>query len=77
MKVVQVLGPGCARCELLEGNIRTAAKAIGLECEVLKITDIEAIVRMGVMMTPGVAIDGKVVVSGRVPSVEELKKILA
>lgn len=76
MKLIQVLGPGCARCKLLEENTRSAAKAIGLECEILKVTDIEAIMRMGVMMTPGLAIDGQVVMSGKVPTIEELKKLL-
>lgn len=77
MKLIQVLGPGCARCKLLEQNARAAAKAIGLECEILKVTDITAIMNMGVMATPGLAIDGRIVVSGKVPSVDELKKILA
>jgi len=76
MKLIQVLGPGCERCKLLEENTRRAAKAIGLNCEILKVTDISAIMNMGVMMTPGLVIDGKVVLSGKVPSVDELKKIL-
>ena len=76
MKLIQVLGPGCARCKLLEENTRKAAKAISLECEILKVTDMNAIMHMGVMMTPGLAIDGQVVMSGKVPTVEELKKLL-
>jgi len=76
MKLIQILGTGCPKCKKLEENTRLAAKAIGLECEVLKVTDINAIMHMGVMMTPGLAIDGKVVMSGKVPSVDELKQIL-
>ncbi len=76
MKLVQVLGPGCTRCKLVEENTRKAAKDIGLECEILKVTDITAIMHMGVMATPGIAIDGVVVSSGKVPSVEEIKKLL-
>ena len=77
MKLIQILGTGCPKCKKLEEHTREAAKAIGLECEILKVTDIEAIMRMGVLMTPGLAIDGQVVLSGKVPSVDELKKILA
>lgn len=76
MKLIQILGTGCPKCKKLEEHAREAAKAIGLECEVLKVTDIQAIMNMGVMMTPGLAIDGQVKFSGRVPSVDELKKIL-
>jgi small redox-active disulfide protein 2 len=77
MKLIQVLGPGCPKCKMLEENTRLAAKQMGLECEVLKVTDINAIMRMGVMMTPALAVDGVVVVSGKVPSVEDLKKLIA
>ncbi len=77
MKLIQILGTGCPKCKKLEEQTREAAQSLGLECEILKVTDIDAIMRMGVMMTPGLAIDGKVVLSGKVPSVDELKKILA
>ncbi len=77
MILVQVLGPGCARCKLVEENTRKAAKDVGLECEILKVTDINTIMHMGVMATPGIAIDGVVVSSGKVPSVEEIKKLLS
>jgi small redox-active disulfide protein 2 len=76
MKMIQVLGAGCPKCKKLEENTRLAAKAIGLECEILKVTDIQAIMHMGVMWTPGLAVDGVVVSSGKVPSVDELKKML-
>jgi len=77
MKLIQVLGPGCSKCKQLEEHTRLAAKAMDLECEILKVTDIQVFMQMGVMMTPALAIDGKVVLSGKVPSVDELKKILA
>ena len=76
MKLIQILGTGCPKCKKLEENTRLAAKSIDLECEILKVTDINAIMHMGVMMTPGLAIDGRVVLSGKVPSVDELKQIL-
>jgi len=48
-----------------------------LECEILKVTDINAIMQMGVMMTPALVVDGKVMVTGKAPSVDELKKLIA
>ena len=77
MKLIQVLGTGCPKCKKLEENAKLAAEQLALECEVLKVTDINVIMQMGVMMTPALVVDGKVKVTGKVPSVEELKIILA
>ncbi len=77
MKLIQVLGTGCAKCRKLEEMTRQAAREIKLDCEIMKVTDINAIVNMGVLMTPGLAVDGVVVASGRVPSLEEIKKLIA
>lgn len=76
MKLIQVLGTGCPKCKKLEEMTRQAASEIDLECEVLKVTDINAIVNFGVMMTPALAVDGVVKVSGRVPSLEEIKSLI-
>lgn len=76
MKLIQVLGTGCPKCKKLEELTRQAAQELGLECEVLKVTDINAIMTFGVMMTPALAVDGVVKVSGRVPSVEEIKSMV-
>lgn len=76
MKLIQVLGTGCPKCKKLEELTRKAAQELGLECEVLKVTDINAIMTFGVMMTPALAVDGVVKVSGRVPSVEEIKSMV-
>ena len=76
MKKIQVLGTGCPKCKKLAENAEAAAKELRLEYELIKVTDIGAIVGFGVMATPALAVDGKVVVSGRVPSVEEMKGIL-
>ncbi len=76
MKLIQVLGTGCPKCKKLEELTRQAAQELGLECEVLKVTDINAILTFGVMMTPALAVDGIVKVSGRVPSVEEIKTLV-
>lgn len=73
---VQVLGAGCLKCKMLAVNVDAAAKELGLDYEVVKVTDINRILEFGVMMTPALAVDGKVKVVGKVPSVEEIKKIL-
>ena len=67
---------GCAKCAKLYAAAEAAAKELGLEYEMEKIDDIGRITEMGVMMTPGLAVDGKVLLSGKVPSAEELKKLL-
>ena len=74
---IQVLGTGCPKCKKLAANAEEAAKGLGLAVEIEKVTDIDMIIDFGVMSTPGLAIDGKVVVVGKVPSVEEIRKLLA
>jgi small redox-active disulfide protein 2 len=77
MKRIQILGTGCPKCKKLGENAEAAARELGLECEVEKITDIEAIMAFNVMMTPALAVNGEVKVVGKVPSVEEIKELLA
>jgi len=77
MKLVQILGTGCAKCEKLKHNAEEAVKQSGVEATVEKITDIGTITGFGVMMTPALAVDGEVKVVGKVPSVEEIKHLLA
>jgi small redox-active disulfide protein 2 len=76
MKKLQVLGTGCPKCERLAQNAETAAKELGIDYEMEKVTQINDIMRFGVMVTPALAIDGQVKVVGKVPGVEELKAIL-
>jgi small redox-active disulfide protein 2 len=76
MKKIQILGTGCAKCAKLTENAEKAAKELGVEVEVEKVTDIKKIMEFGVMMTPGIAIDGAVKAVGKVLSVEEIKKLL-
>ena len=76
MKTVEVLGPGCANCKKLAENASAAVRELGLECQVEKITDMNVIMGYRVMMTPALAIDGVVKSSGRVLTVEQIKKIL-
>jgi len=77
MKKIEILGPGCAKCKKLFENTETAIREIGIECQVEKVTDIVKITDAGVLMTPAIVIDGKVISSGKTLSVDQLKKILA
>ncbi|MGB9643293.1 MAG: thioredoxin family protein [Candidatus Ratteibacteria bacterium] len=76
MKKIQILGTGCPKCKKLAENAEMAAKELGIEYEIEKITNINDIMNFGVMMTPALAIDGEVKTSGRIPSVDEIKHIL-
>ena len=76
MKKLTVLGPGCARCKKLAELTENAAKALGIDYELEKITDITKIAEHGVMSTPVLIVDGEIKVAGNIPSEEQLKKIL-
>ncbi len=76
MRQIQVLGPGCAKCEKLKHNAEEAVTQSGVEATVEKITDINAIVGFGVMTTPALVIDGEVKVVGKVPTAEEITRML-
>ncbi len=77
MKRVQILGTGCAKCQTLAKQTEAAAKAAGVEYQIEKVTDIQEIMKFGVMMTPALVVDGDVKVVGKVPSVDEITKMLA
>jgi small redox-active disulfide protein 2 len=72
MKKIEVLGPGCANCVRLEKVAREAVEMAGVEAEVVKVTDYGAIAAYGIMSTPGLVIDGKVVSYGRIPSAGDI-----
>ena len=74
---IEVLGPGCKNCESLEKATKEALGQLGVDATLDKITDYGEIVVYGVMSTPALAIDGEVVLSGRVPSVGEVRELLA
>jgi small redox-active disulfide protein 2 len=76
MKKLQILGSGCTKCHELAARTEAAAAELGLECGVEKVSDLKQIMGFGVMRTPALVVDGEVKVSGRVPSVEELKVML-
>ena len=74
---IQVLGTGCPKCKKLEEMARHAADSIELDCTIEKVSSINDIVAMGVMSTPALAVDGNVVLAGRLPSEAELREILS
>jgi small redox-active disulfide protein 2 len=73
---IQVLGPGCHNCKATETAAREAVATLGITAEIVKVTDYAEMARMGVMKTPGLAIDGEVVISGRVPTATEVAELL-
>lgn len=74
---IEILGTGCAKCKRLFANAEQAVKELKITAEILKVDDIDAIVDRGVMMTPALFIDGKVRAEGRIPDVNEIKKMLS
>jgi small redox-active disulfide protein 2 len=77
VKKLQILGTGCPKCRQLTENAEAAARDLGIEYELEKVTDVNDIMKFGVMLTPALAVDGEVKVVGKVPSSEEVKKMLA
>ena len=73
---IQILGTGCAKCNALTTATENAAQTLGLQYELEKVTDLKQIMAFGVMTTPALVVDGKVKVSGKVPSVEQVKIML-
>jgi small redox-active disulfide protein 2 len=76
MKKIQILGTGCTKCKKLYEVTQTLVKERGLDAEVIKVEDINEIMQFGVMMTPALAVDGVIKVTGRVPKPDELEKML-
>jgi small redox-active disulfide protein 2 len=73
---IKIYGPGCMRCKMLEQNARKAVEELKKTATFEKVTDMGKIIEAGIMMTPGLEIDGKVVSTGKVPSPEEIKKYI-
>lgn len=72
-----IYGSGCAKCRALTEHAAAAAEALGIDYELNKVTDVNAIVDAGVLRTPALAVDGRIVVEGRVPDAEKLREYLA
>jgi small redox-active disulfide protein 2 len=77
MRKIQILGTGCPKCKKLAENAQEAMQSIEGEFEIEKVTEINEIMKFGVMMTPALAIDGQVKVTGKVPSPDEIKKMIS
>ncbi|MBB4196666.1 thioredoxin family protein [Rhodoblastus sphagnicola] len=77
MKTIKVLGPGCKRCQTTADILRAEAERLGLAVEIEKVTDYAEIAAFGVVSTPGIVIDGKVVHAGGLPKVEDIDGWLA
>ncbi|MBN2224928.1 MAG: TM0996/MTH895 family glutaredoxin-like protein [Deltaproteobacteria bacterium] len=75
-KKIQILGTGCMKCNRLQENAEAAAKALGIDYEVEKVSDIDKIMSFGVMSTPALAVDGKVVSAGKLLTADEIKEFL-
>jgi small redox-active disulfide protein 2 len=76
MTKLQILGTGCAKCERLAEHTEEAARALGLDYELVKVTDLLEITKFGVMMMPALVVDGVVKISGHVPTAEAIKDML-
>ena len=74
--LIQVLGTGCAKCRTLYEAVKKAVQETGVEAQVEKVEDIQKIMAFEILMTPGLVINGQVKAAGRVPSVEEVKKLI-
>ena len=74
--VIKVLGPGCANCVTLERLTRQAVDSLGLDARIEKVTDYAAIAGYGVMSTPALVVDDKVLISGRVPTLTQVRELL-
>jgi small redox-active disulfide protein 2 len=74
---IQVAGPGCPRCHETEKNVREACSQLNLAADISHVFDLKELARLGVLFTPAVIVDGKIVVSGKLPTVEELKNYLS
>ena len=74
---IQILGTGCPKCNQLYQNATAAAEEAGLEADIEKVTDLNDIMAFGVMVTPALVIDGQVKTSGKVPSADAIKDMLA
>lgn len=77
MVKIQILGGGCPKCHKLAENAETAARELGLDFDVEKVTQLKDIMAFGVMVTPALAVDGEVRSVGKVPSVDEIKDMIA
>lgn len=73
---IQILGPGCKNCALLESRAKEAISVLGIQAEFSKVTDYDEILAFGVMATPGLVVNGKVLLSGKVPTANSIRELI-
>lgn len=73
---IEVLGPGCPKCQSTEANVSKALAELDVRAEVVMVTEIDDIIARGVMWTPALVIDGKVVLQGKIPTVDQIKQLV-
>ncbi len=73
---IEILGPGCPKCHNTEENVKKALFELNKAAEVVKVSDINAIIEMGVIQTPALIINGKIAIQGKIPSVEQIKQLI-
>ncbi len=73
---LQIYGRGCSKCDKLTANTESAAQALGISYEVEKVTDMNDIIDAGVLRTPALAVDGRIIVEGKVPGADDIRKLL-
>ena len=73
---IEVLGTGCPKCQSTEQNVRKALEDLGVQAEVVKVTEVDDMIARGVMWTPALVIDGKVVLQGKIPTVDQIKQLV-
>ena len=73
---IEVLGSGCQKCQSTEQTVRRALTELNVQAEVVKVTDINAIIEKGVMWTPALVIDGKLALQGKIPTLEQVKQLI-
>ena len=76
MRKFEILGAGCPKCQKMAEHTKAAAEDLGLEYEIVKVTEINDIISYGVMTTPALVVDGEVKVMGKVPTAEEIKGLI-
>jgi small redox-active disulfide protein 2 len=73
---IEILGSGCVKCKSVEKLVRNIVEELGIQADIVKVEDLQEIINRGIMMTPAVFIDGEAKIVGRVPTADELKKLL-
>ncbi|MEA1984119.1 MAG: thioredoxin family protein [Euryarchaeota archaeon] len=71
---IEILGTGCAKCKKTFEVVEKAVKEAGVEADIVKVEDLDSIMNYGVMLTPGVVVDGDVKIAGKIPSIDDVKE---